>query len=82
MHVMLFAVRTCPILMAPENGTIDCSLGDDKVATDGDTCTVTCIDGFSLVGDAVRKCQIKRRRINWIGDEAHCVRGKQETTIH
>ena len=61
--------------MAPENGMIDCSLGDDGVANNGDTCTVTCNDGFTLNGDATRMCQITRRRINWLGDGAHCVKG-------
>ncbi|XP_065905187.1 sushi, von Willebrand factor type A, EGF and pentraxin domain-containing protein 1-like [Dysidea avara] len=65
--------HVCPPLMAPENGMIDCSLGDDGAPTNGDTCTVTCNDGFTLRGDATRTCRITRRRIRWLGDEASCV---------
>ena len=65
--------------MAPENGMIDCSLGDDGAPTNGDTCTVTCNDGFTLRGDATRTCRITRRRIRWLGDEASCVQGMHET---
>ena len=61
------------MLMAPDNGMIDCSLGDDGVPTNGDTCTVTCNDGFRLRGDARRKCQAGQMR--WLGDEARCVPG-------
>ena len=61
--------------MAPENVMIDCSLGDDGVPTNGDTCTVTCNNRFTLRGDATRTCQIMRRRIRWRGDEARCVKG-------
>ena len=65
--------------MAPENGMIDCSLGDDGVPTDGDTCTVTCNDGFVLRGDATRTCRINRRGRNWSGNEARCEEGMQQT---
>jgi len=74
----LLTDRTCPMLMAPDNGMIDCSLGDDGVATDGDTCTVTCNDGFVLRGDATRRCRINGRRIRWLGDEARCEPGVKE----
>ena len=73
----MFIGRVCPTLMPPENGMIDCSLGDDGVPTNGDTCTVTCNDGFMLRGDATRTCQINRRRMDWSGDEARCVAGMQ-----
>ena len=79
LYVMFFfIVPQCPTLMAPDNGMIDCSLGDDGVPTNGDTCTVTCNDGFMLVGDATRTCQISRRRMDWSGTEASCVPGMRE----
>jgi len=61
--------------MAPDNGIIDCSLGDDGVPTNRDTCTVTCNYGFMLRGDATRTCRITHRRMEWLGDEARCVAG-------
>ena len=64
--------------MAPENGMIDCSLGDDGAPNIGDTCTVTCNDRFVLRGDATRTCQRNRQRgTHWSGDEARCVEGLQ-----
>ena len=76
----MFIGRVCPTLMSPDNGMIDCSLGDDGAATNGDTCTVTCNDGFTLRGDATRTCQITRR-IRWLGDEARCVQGMHEAIV-
>ena len=73
--MLLLIVATCPMLIAPDNGIIDCFLGDDGIATDGDTCTVTCNDGFMLSGDATRRCQIDGRRNRWLGDEARCEPG-------
>ena len=67
--------------MAPENGVVHCSLGDDGVATNGDTCIVTCNNRFTLSGDATRTCQIKRRKMNWSGGEARCVEGIMHETL-
>ena len=61
------------MLMAPDNGMIDCSLGDDGVPTNRDTCTVTCNEGFRLHGDATRRC--RARQMRWLGDEARCEPG-------
>ena len=64
--------------MAPENGMINCSLGDDGIATYREyTCTVTCNDGFMLCGDATRMCQINgnKGRMDWSGNQASCVPG-------
>jgi len=74
----LLIERVCPPLM-PENGMVNCSLGDDGVATNGDTCTVICNDGFVLRGDATRMCRVNARRQNrWIGTEARCEPGVKE----
>ena len=81
MYMLLLLGRVCPPLMAPDNGMIDCSLGDDGAATNGDTCTVTCNDGFTLRGDATRTCRINRRGIRWLGDEARCVQGMHEVIV-
>ena len=48
----------CPQLTAPDNGDIDCSLGDDGQPSLGDTCTFTCDGGHELSGSVSRSCQI------------------------
>ena len=63
---------TCSPLTAPTNGEIDCSLGDDGMATDGDSCTFTCDDGFELQGDHTRECWVWWGRTGWTGHEAVC----------
>jgi len=72
----LLIAATCPMLMAPDNGMINCSLGENGVPTNGDTCTVTCNDGFRLRGDATRRCQAGQMR--WLGNEARCEPGVDE----
>ena len=81
-RMFLLLGRVCPTLMAPENGMIDCSLGDDGDATNGDTCTFTCDNGFTLRGSVMRECRINRRRMDWNGDEARCVPGMDETLVN
>ena len=57
-------------LAAPDNGNIDCELGDDGEANVGDTCTFTCNDGFELTGNDSRSCQIDE---SWSGTETMCI---------
>jgi len=64
----------CHILFAPDDGEISCSLGDDGVPTEGDTCSFTCDDGFMLSGSNTRTCQSD---LTWTGTEAMCTRGKR-----
>ena len=45
------------MLTAPMNGMITCSLGDDRVPTDGDTCSYTCNTGYVLSGSDMRTCE-------------------------
>ena len=47
-------VTRCPVLTAPDNGSISCSPGNDSP---GDTCTFTCDDRFKLSGTDRRTCQ-------------------------
>ena len=63
----------CETLTAPDNGDIDCSLGNDGLPTNRDTCSFTCDDGFMLNGSETRTCRIRRGRATWSGDEATCV---------
>ena len=69
MEYLLNAVPTCPRLTAPANGDIDCSLGDDGETNPGDTCTLTCDDGFDLGGSASRTCMDDE---TWSGSTTSC----------
>ncbi|XP_065901690.1 adhesion G protein-coupled receptor E2-like [Dysidea avara] len=66
---MICQEQTCQLLVAPDNGMINCSLGDDGQASLGDTCTVTCNSGYELSGNTSRSCQING---NWSGTESTC----------
>ena len=72
MH-FLFLV-SCPSLMDPSNGVINCSLGDDGVHNSyEDTCSYTCNTGYKLTGSDTRTCQSNR---TWSGTYAMCRRGE------
>ena len=47
----------CPSLADPNNGVINCSLGDDGVPSYEDTCSFTCNTGYELTGSDTRTCQ-------------------------
>ena len=65
------------MLTDPVYGMINCSLGNDGVATDGDTCNYTCNDGnVRLSGDAMRTCS----DMMWSGDAVVCGAGKVHYT--
>ena len=72
-HVCI--VPTCPPLTAPDNGDIDCSLGDNGEANPGDTCTFTCDDGYELGGSTSRTCGDDGR---WSGTDTTCTRGMHD----
>ena len=62
----------CPLLTTPNNGMIDCSLGDDGVPFYEDTCSFTCNTGYELIGSDTRTCQSNG---NWSGSVDICRRG-------
>jgi len=62
----------CPSLYPPENGTIDCLLGDDGVANPGDFCLFSCDDGFILSRSSRRTCLDSGA---WSGLETACREG-------
>jgi len=66
-----YLVIACPPLTAPDNGGIDCSLGDDGHPSLGDTCTFTCDDDYFLSGSESRSCQVDGR---WSGTVPMCIR--------
>ena len=67
-----YAVPACPPLTAPDNGLIDCLLGDDGEANPGDTCTFTCDDGYELGGSTSRTCGDDG---SWSGTDTTCTQG-------
>ena len=71
-YILLLLVR-CPSLTAPTSGIISCTLGEDDVPTDGDTCSFTCMTGYELTGSDTRTCGSDGI---WGGTEAMCMRSK------
>ena len=63
---------SCSSLTDPNNGMIDCSLGDDGFPSYEDTCSFTCDTGYELTGSDTRTCQSDR---NWSGTNIVCRRG-------
>jgi len=61
--------------MAPDNGMINCSLGDDGNPTNGDTCSFTCDVGFGLIGPQERRCEFQSGQIRWSGRNVSCDEG-------
>ena len=58
------------MLTAPTNGNITCSLGSDRFATDGDTCSYTCDTGYVLSGSDMRTCGSNE---SWTGSNPTCL---------
>ena len=52
---------------------INCSLGDDGVPSQEDTCSFTCNTGYELTGSDTRTCQSDG---SWSGSDAACERGE------
>ena len=62
----------CLSLTDPNNGVINCSLGDDGVSSYEDTCSFTCTTGYELIGSDSRTCQSDG---SWSGSNVTCRRG-------
>jgi len=65
----------CPELTDPNNGVINCSLGDDGVLSYEDTCSFTCNTGYELTSSDTRTCQSNG---SWSGRDDVCRRGKTD----
>ena len=63
-----YVVR-CPSLTNPDNGTINCLLGNDDAFSYGDTCNFTCNTGYELAGSDTRTCQSDG---SWSGSDDVC----------
>ena len=55
--LMCLLVVNCSSLTDPNNGTVNCSLGDDEVHSYEDTCSFTCGTSYGLIGISPRTCQ-------------------------
>jgi len=60
------------------DGTVDCSLGDDGVVDEGESCTVACHIGFELQGSTSRTCQADGI---WSGTETICEEGMDSCSV-
>ena len=72
-------IVSCPNLTQPNNGVINCSLGDDGVPSYEDTCSFTCNTGYELTGTENRFCQ---NDSNWNGNETLCIRGIYNNCVY
>ena len=68
-----FLALPCPLLGDPNNGMINCSLGDDGVLSYGDTCSFMCDIGYELTGSGTRTCHSNG---SWSGSVATCSRSE------
>ena len=66
------ALVSCPPLIGPNSGMINCTLGDDNVTYYEDTCSFTCNTGYELTGSDTRTCQSDG---SWSGNDVVCRRG-------
>ena len=62
----------CDILSTPSNGGMSCSSGRVGVGYEGDTCSFTCITGYTLTGSDTRMCQSNG---SWSGNDTVCRKG-------
>ena len=64
-------IVSCPSLNNPNNGMINCSLGDDGTPSYEDTCSFTCNTGYDeLTGSSERTCQSDG---SWSGSPVSCI---------
>ena len=70
---------SCSSLNNPNNGMINCSLGDDGILSYEDTCSFTCNTGYELTGSDTRTCQSDQ---SWSGTDVMCRRGRYTIYVH
>ena len=71
-------IVSCSLLTNPNNGMINCSLGDDGVHSYEDTCSFTCNTGYELTDSTQRICQSNG---SWSGTDVMCSRGRKVVTV-
>ena len=70
MFTCMYVIVNCSLLNMPNNGIINCSLGDDGISSYEDTCSYTCNTGYELTGSSERTCQSDG---SWSGSPVSCV---------
>ena len=78
LYNILYLVN-CSSLTNPNNGIINCSLGDDGVPFYEDICNFTCNTGYELTSSDTRTCQSDG---SWSGSESMCRRGNHLIVLH
>ena len=68
----MLSLVSCSFLNDPNNGVINCSLGDDGVPSYKDTCNFICNTGYELTGSYTKTCQSDG---SWSGSDDVCRRG-------
>ena len=68
----IVASDSCSPLNDPNNGVINCYLGDDGVPSFEGICSFTCNTGYELTGSDTRTCM---KDGSWSGTDAVCERG-------
>ena len=69
----VFTSAPCTLLNNPDNGVVNCNLGDYGVPSYEDTCSFTCNTGYELTGSESRTCQSDG---SWSGSDAVCTVGQ------
>ena len=70
--ISFYISASCSSLNNPDNGMINCLLGDNGVPSYEDTCNFTCDTGYELTGSDTRTCQGNG---SWSGTDNMCRRG-------
>ena len=69
-YFKLILIVSCSSLNNPNNGVINCSLGDDGVPSYEDICNFTCNTGYEPIGSDTRTCQSDG---SWSGSTVFCI---------
>ena len=77
--MLIIYIVSCPNLTQPNNGMINCSLGDDRVSSFEDTCSFTCNTGYELIGSETWTCQDDG---SWSSSDANCNRGTSQFIVY
>ena len=73
LYIATYYFIVCELLENPDNGKVNCSLGDDMAASFEDTCIFSCNTGHELIGSDTRTCQSNGA---WDGSVTVCRKGK------
>ena len=73
MNLLMSLAVQCLPLTNPNNGVINCLLGDDGVPSYEDTCSFTCNAGYELTDSDTRTCQSDG---SWSDSDVVCNRSK------